>query len=315
MTLPTPGPCDSGVLVSAGMQGDAPPAARPWILAATILGSSLVFIDGTVVNVAVPRIQSQFHTSAAEVQWVVEAYALLLSALLLVGGALGDRYGRRRVFTIGVALFAAASLWCGFSSGFLELVIARALQGVAAALLVPGSLAILSATFPEHERGRAIGTWSGFTGITTALGPVLGGWLIDHASWRWAFFINLPLAAVVIRLALKHVPETRSGHQGASLDWAGAASATLALGLIVYALLESSSRGLADVVVLGALGAGVGCAVAFWFVERHAASPMLPLSLFRSRDFAGANLLTLLLYAALGGGLYFLPLNLIQIQH
>ena len=315
MTGAAPYPCDRGVVDSAPAGVDAPPRARPWILAATILGSGMVFVDGTVVNIAVPRIQVQFDTSAADVQWVVEAYALFLSALLLVGGAMGDRYGRRRVFAIGVSLFAAASLWCGLASGFTELVIARALQGLGAALLVPGSLAILSASFPESERGRAIGTWSGFTGITTALGPVLGGWLIDYASWRWAFLLNLPLAGLVLWLARTHVPETRNRAQQGRLDWVGAALATLALGLIVYALLESSNRGLRDALVLSALAAGIGCTLAFWFVEKHASAPMLPLTLFRSRDFTGANLLTLLLYAPLGGGLYFLPLNLIQVQH
>ena len=309
-----PAPCDRGIAESMRAAGDAPPRSRPWILAATILGSSMVFIDGTVVNVAVPTIQVQFNASAANVQWVVEAYALFLSALLLVGGSLGDRYGRRRMFTIGVCTFVLASLWCGLASSLTELIIARGLQGIGAALLVPGSLAILSASFPEAERGRAIGTWSGFTGITTALGPVLGGWLIDHSSWRWAFLLNLPLAAVVLWLARAHVPETRDPEQQGGLDWIGATLATLALGAIVYALLTSSSRGLTDLVVLGTFGLGIACAVAFWLAEKHARAPMLPLSLFRSRDFTGANGLTLLLYAALGGGLYFLPLNLIQVQ-
>jgi EmrB/QacA subfamily drug resistance transporter len=309
-----PHPCDRGVAEAAPAGFDAPPRARPWILAATILGSGMVFIDGTVVNVAVPRIQVQFNTSATDVQWVVEAYALFLSALLLVGGSMGDRFGRRRVFVIGLCAFAAASLWCGLASSFAELVIARALQGVGAALLVPGSLAILSASFPEAERGRAIGTWSGFTGITMAFGPVLGGWLIDHASWRWAFFLNLPLAAVVLWLARTHVPETRNPSQQGPPDWIGAALATLALGAIVYGLLSASSRGWGDALVLGALALGVVSAWAFWIAEQRARAPMLPLSLFRSRNFTGANLLTLLLYAALGGGLYFLPLNLIQVQ-
>ncbi len=273
----------------------------------------MVFVDGTVVNVAVPTIQTQFNTSASDVQWVVESYALFLSALLLVGGSLGDRYGRRRVFVIGVVLFAVASLWCALSSAFLELVIARGVQGIGAALLVPGSLAILNASFPQAERGRAIGTWSGFTGITAAVGPVLGGFLIDHASWRWAFLINLPLAAVVFWLTRSHVPETRNTEQHGRLDFIGAALVTLALGAIVYALLSSSGRGF-DAVVLGALALGFACAVGFWFAEKQLKDPMVPLSLFESRDFTGANLLTLLLYAALGGGMFFLPINLIQVQ-
>lgn len=292
-----------------------PLRSRPWILAATIIGSSMVFIDATVVNVAVPAMQTQFGRSAAEVQWIVEAYALMLSALLLVGGSLGDRHGRRRMFSIGIAGFAVASLWCALSTSFAEVVIARAFQGIAAALLVPGSLAIITASFPESERGRAIGTWSGFSGITTALGPVLGGWLIEHWSWRAAFFVNLPLAAVVLWLARAHVPESRDlAHQG-RLDWSGAALATVGLGLAVYTLLESSSRGLDDPLVLGALAIAALAVLVFWRVEHRAPAPMLPLQLFRSRDFSGANLLTLLLYAALGGGVYFLPLNLIQLQH
>jgi EmrB/QacA subfamily drug resistance transporter len=311
----TPAPCDRGVAQAPCASADAPPASRPWILAATIVGSSMVFIDGTVVNVAVPTIQSRFNVSASDVQWVVEAYALFLSALLLVGGSLGDRYGRRRLFAIGVWSFAAASLWCGLASTFTELVIARALQGVGAALLVPGSLAILAASFPEAERGRAIGTWSGFTGVTTAFGPVLGGWLVDHASWRWAFFLNLPLAVLVIWLTQSHVPESRNPVQQGRLDALGATLATAALGAIVYALLESSSRGFSDLLVLGPLGAGLACVWAFWITEKRTSAPMLPLSLFASRDFTGANLLTLLLYAALGGGMFFLPLNMIQVQH
>jgi EmrB/QacA subfamily drug resistance transporter len=307
-------PSERGVVESMPGAADAPKRSRPWILAATILGSSMVFIDGTVVNVAVPAIQLQFNASAASVQWVVEAYALFLSALLLVGGALGDRFGRRRMFAIGICVFALASLWCGVVSSLLELIIARGLQGVGAALLVPGSLAILSASFPESERGRAIGTWSGFTGITMAMGPVLGGWLIDNASWRWAFLINLPLAAVVVWLALTHVPESRNREQHGGLDWMGAALATLGLGAIVYGLLSASTLGLSNPVVLASIVLGIALSAAFWFVERHASAPMLSLSLFRSRDFTGANLLTLLLYAALGGGLYFLPLNLIQVQ-
>jgi EmrB/QacA subfamily drug resistance transporter len=307
-------PCDRGVAQGARICVPSPERSRRWILAATIVGSSMVFIDGTVVNVAVPTIQTSFDVSASAVQWVVESYALFLSALLLVGGSMGDRYGRRRIFSLGICVFAGASLWCGLASGFVELVIARAVQGVGAALLVPGSLAILAASFPEAERGRAIGTWSGFTGVTTALGPVLGGWLIDHASWRWAFFLNLPLAALVLWLTRAHVPETRNTEQHGHPDLIGAGLATIALAGVVFALLESSNRGFADALVLSALAAGAACAVAFVFTEKLSRAPMIPLSLFHSRDFSGANLLTLLLYAALGGGLYFLPLNLIQVQ-
>jgi MFS family permease len=212
------------------------------VLAATILGSSMAFIDGTVVNVALPAILSDFHATMVDAQWVVEAYALFLAALLLAGGSLGDRFGRRRVFSIGVWLFALASVGCGLAADIRQLIAARAIQGVGGALLVPGSLAILSASFPENERGRAIGTWSGFTAITAAIGPVLGGWLVDHFSWRWAFFVNIPLAAAVFALTAWHVPgkPRRSGARG--LDWPGALFATIGLGGVVYALIESSAE-------------------------------------------------------------------------
>jgi EmrB/QacA subfamily drug resistance transporter len=315
MSRAAPPSRDLAPAFAAPAPAGVPLRSRPWILAATIIGSSMVFIDATVVNVAVPAMQAQFGRSAAEVQWIVEAYALMLSALLLVGGSLGDRHGRKRMFALGIAGFAVASLWCALSTSFVEVVIARACQGAAAALLVPGSLAIITASFPESERGKAIGTWSGFSGITTALGPVLGGWLIENASWRAAFFVNLPLAALVLWLARTHVPESRHDGQQGQLDWTGAALVTMGLGLAVYALLESSSRGLADPIVLGSLAIAVLAVLAFWRVEHRVVAPMLPLQLFRSRDFTGANLLTLLLYAALGGGIYFLPLNLIQLQH
>lgn len=283
------------------------------MLAATILASSMAFIDGTVVNVALPALQKEFGASLADAQWVIEAYALFLAALLLVGGAGGDRFGRRRVFLIGVTVFAAASAWCGFARDIHELILARAAQGVGAALLVPGSLAIISASFAERERGRAIGTWSGATAITTALGPVLGGWLIEHVSWRAVFFINLPLAAAVLALSLWRVPESSNPEKGA-IDWPGALLATLGLGGVTYALIESPAKGIAHPWIIATSLLGILALAAFVYVESHVKSPMLPLRLFRSRTFSGANLLTLFLYAALGGGLFFFPLNLIQVQ-
>jgi EmrB/QacA subfamily drug resistance transporter len=289
-------------------------AARPWVLTATILGSSMAFIDGTVVNVALPALQAKLHANAIDLQWVVEAYALFLAALLLVGGSLGDRFGRRRVYAIGVAAFALASAGCGLASGVSPLIVARAFQGVGAALLVPGSLAILSASFPPDERGRAIGTWSGFTSMTAALGPVLGGWLVDNVSWRAAFFINLPLAAVVLFLVFRHVPESRDRRATGGIDWIGATLATTGLGSLVYGLIESSRLGFAEREVMGSLVLGLVLLVAFGFVEARRPNAMLPVSLFRSTDFTGANLLTLLLYAALMGALFFFPLNLIQVQ-
>jgi EmrB/QacA subfamily drug resistance transporter len=307
-------PCDEAVIRSKAAIAPCVKASGPWILAATILGSSMAFIDGTVVNVALPALQSSLSATVVDVQWVVEAYSLMLSAFLLMGGALGDRYGRRRIFVIGVALFSFASAWCGAAATVHQLILARAVQGIGAALLVPGSLAIISASFSEEDRGGAIGTWSGFTAITAAIGPVVGGWLIEHVSWRAVFFINLPLAIVVLLVSFYRVPESRDENENRSLDWLGAATATISLGSIVYGLIESSRLGFGHTAVLVALFTGGFLLLAFLFVEARAANPMLPLALFRSRDFAGANLLTLFLYSALGGTLFFLPLNLIQVQ-
>ena len=274
----------------------------------------MAFIDGTVVNVALPAIQSALKADAFQAQWVVESYALFLASLLLVGGALGDRFGRRRVFAIGVALFGLASAGCALAGSVHELIAARAVQGVGAALLVPGSLSMISAAFPESERGKAIGTWSGFSGVTAALGPVLGGYLVDHYSWTWAFLINLPFAAVVLVLAWWRLPESRSKHAGSSLDVSGAVLATIALGGIVYALIEAPTQGWRAVPVLVSLALGIVASIGFFVAESRSSAPMLPLRLFRSRNFSGANLLTLWLYAALGGGLFFFPLNLIQVH-
>lgn len=274
----------------------------------------MAFINGTVVNIALPALQADLNATVVDVQWVVEAYALLLAALLLAGGSLGDIYGRKRIYATGVIIFAAASVWCGLSPNVFQLIIARGVQGIGAALLVPGSLAIISASFSEKDRGRAIGTWSGFTAITAAVGPVIGGWLIERASWRWAFFINLPLALIVLVLTFWHVPESRNPQAAVRLDWPGAVSATVGLGGVVYALIESSNRGWRDPVVMTALFLGMIALAAFLALESYSRAPMLPLGIFRSRNFSGANLLTLFLYSALSGGLFFLPLNLIQVQ-
>ncbi|HEY8188118.1 MAG TPA: MFS transporter [Pyrinomonadaceae bacterium] len=305
---------------SKAADAPCPKASGPWILAATILGSSMAFIDGTVVNVALPALQTNLNATVVDVQWVVEAYALFLAALLLAGGSLGDHFGRKRIYSIGVLLFALASVWCGLAPNIKQLIIARAVQGVGGALLVPGSLAIISASFGEEERGRAIGTWSGFTAITAAIGPVLGGWLIEHVSWRAVFFINVPLAIVVLILVYLHVPESRD-EESRGLDWIGAALATISLGAIVYGLLESSRLGFGNPLIVSALIGGVLATIVFLIVEarrekarKSTAPPMLPLRLFSSRNFSGANLLTLFLYAALSGALFFLPLNLIQVQ-
>ena len=274
----------------------------------------MAFIDGTVVNVALPFLQTNLNATAIGIQWVVEAYSLFLSALLLVGGSLGDRYGRRLVFNIGVVVFALASIACGLAANIEQLIAARAVQGIGGALLVPGSLAMISSSFNEKERGKAIGTWSGFSAMTTAIGPVLGGWLVEHVSWRAVFFLNVPLALAVIVISLWHVPESREKDLRGSLDWLGAALATLGLGALVYGLIESPRLGFSNWLVIVTLSGGIVCFALFVLHEARTSNPMVPLRLFRSRDFAGANLLTLLLYAALSGTFFFFTLNLIQVQ-
>ena len=297
-------PCDEAAIRSSPCSQSAA-ANGPWILAATILGSSMAFIDGTVVNVALPALQSALHATLSDVQWVVESYALFLAALLLVGGVLGDLYGRRKVFVVGVALFAAASTWCGCSPDIRWLVIARGMQGIGGALLIPGSLSLISASFSEQERGRAIGTWSGFTSITAAVGPVLGGWFTQHGSWRWVFFINVPVGLAVVLLTVWKVPESTGANSHSRFDWLGGLLAILGLGGIVFGLIDATPA-------IGYAGAMFLIGLLYW--ESRSSSPMLPLNLFRSRTFTGANLLTLFLYSALSGMLFFLPLDLIQVQ-
>lgn len=286
-----------------------------WILFATILGSSMAFIDSSVVNVALPRLQADLNATASSVQWVVEAYALFLGALILVGGSLGDRFGRKRIFGLGVLVFALASAWCGFAPTISQLIVARSVQGIGGALLTPGSLAIIRASFDSKERGKAIGLWSAFSSITAALGPVLGGWLVQNASWRWIFFINLPLAVIVLIVLVLRVPESRDEESAAHhLDWLGAVLATLSLGGIVYGFIESNNLGLGNPLVIGCIVGGVIAFAAFLLVERRSPAPMMPLVLFRSSTFSGTNLLTFLLYAALGGMFFFLPFMLIRVQ-
>jgi EmrB/QacA subfamily drug resistance transporter len=306
-------PCDEAAVRSMGAGVPCAPEARPWILAATILGSSMAFIDSTVVNVALPALQASFHATVVDVQWVVESYGVFLGALILVGGSLGDLFGRRLMFVLGVAIFAVASAACGAASNIDQLIIARSVQGLGAALLVPGSLAIISTSFDEKSRGQAIGTWSGFTAITTAIGPVLGGWLVEHASWRWVFFINLPFAAAVIAISRWHIPESRSATAG-PVDWLGSLAVTLGLGGLVYGFIESVNKGWRDPLVLTSLIVGCGCLVAFLLVESGVRSPMVPLTLFASPSFSATNLLTLFLYSAVGIFFFLLPLNLIQVQ-
>ncbi|MHB8466875.1 MAG: MFS transporter, partial [Acidimicrobiales bacterium] len=285
------------------------PSGR-WVLVTTVLGSGIAFLDATAVNVALPRIGKDLGGGLADLQWTITAYALTLSAFLLLGGALGDRYGRRRVFQIGLAWFAAASLLCGVAASPVMLIAARALQGVGGALLTPGSLAIIEASFAPGERGRAIGTWSGFGGLFGAIGPFLGGLLAQSASWRLVFFINPPLAALAIWIAGRHVPESsRPGTRG-RLDVPGPVFAAVGLGALTYALIEGASRGWGSTQIVTSFVVGGAALVAFFANEAKHPDPLLPLDIFRSRLFAGANGATFAIYGALGAVTFLVILQL-----
>jgi EmrB/QacA subfamily drug resistance transporter len=279
-------------------------ATARWTVAATVLGSGMAFLDGTVVNVALPSISEDLGASVTGLQWIVNAYLVTLSALLLLGGSLGDRYGHRTVFVAGAAVFTVASVLCGFAPTTGFLIAARTLQGVGGAMLVPGSLAIIAATFHPDDRGRAIGAWSGLAGVASSLGPFLGGWLIDSVSWRLVFLINVPLAAATIWISIRHVPDTRSSLH-APIDIPGAALITVALAGISYAAIDHGSGAAIIAAVVGAIAL-----VGFLVVEHRSTHPMLPLRLFRSPQFTGTNLTTLAVYAGLGGGLFLLVLRL-----
>lgn len=259
-------------------------------------------------------LRERLGASLSEVQWIVEAYMLLLASLMLVGGALGDRWGRRTVFVRGVVVFGAASAWCGLAPDVTQLIVARGVQGIGAALLVPGSLALISANFSPENRGAAIGTWAGFTSIAAGLGPPLGAWLVQESSWRWIFFLNLPLAALVVAIVRWRVPESRGEASAGRIDWAGAALATGGLFGLVFGLTEGSSRGFAAPSVMLSLVLGGAGLIGFATVERRSTHPMVPPAVFRSRSFTGANLLTLFLYCAVGATMFALPFNLIQVQ-
>jgi EmrB/QacA subfamily drug resistance transporter len=287
-------------------------AGKTWVLTAATLGSTLAFVDGSVVNVALPKIESELGATFAAMQWVINAYTLCMSALLLVGGAAADQFGRRRMFVIGVSVFTVASLLCGCAPNAPALIAARALQGVGAALLVPCALALIGAAFDEHERGAAIGVWSGASAIAAGVAPLLGGALVDHASWRAIFLINPLLALPTLWITLRRVPESRDPNAAPGVDWPGALLAFAGLGGLVYGLIASSGLGWQNPRVAAALAAGALLLVAFVIVERGSHAPMMPLELFRSRVFSGINLLTLLLYGALGGAFFFLPFLLIQ---
>ncbi len=282
-----------------------------WLVVGAALGSGMAFLDGSVVNVALPAIGREVGGGFSVLQWVLDGYLLSLSALLLLGGALGDRYGRRRVFGIGLVMFTVASLGCGLAPTGGVLILARLGQGVGGALLIPGSLALIESSIRQEDRGRAIGTWAGLSGVASALGPFLGGWLVDSASWRWVFFINVPLAAVALIVTMRHVPESRDTTVTGRLDITGAGSVTLGLGGIIYALIEAPVRGWTPLTVTAAV-VGTLALAAFPLIERRQLAPLIPLSLFRSAQFTGANLVTLAVYTALGGALFLLALQLQQ---
>lgn len=285
-----------------------------WVLLATILGSGMAFIDSTAMNVVIPVLQSELNATIPQVQWIMEAYALFMSSLMLLGGALGDKFGRKRIFVLGIVLFTGASIWCGLSPNTSQLIIARAFQGAGGALLVPGSLAIVNISFSDERRGRAIGTWSAFTAITTALGPILGGWLAQNLSWRFVFFINVPLAIVVLATLYWRIPESKKGGGEEKLDIWGSLFATLGLGCIVFGLIDSGNIGFGHPKVIIPLVAGGIFILSFLYHESRTAFPMMPLNLFKSKTFSGGNLITLLFWGAWSGAIFFIPFNLIQLQ-
>jgi EmrB/QacA subfamily drug resistance transporter len=305
--------------LSVGAAPDAAPGLTykstrgRWVLAATVLGSGIAALDATVVGIALPAIGKDFHAQVSSLQWVIDGYTLTLAGMLLLGGALGDSYGRRKVFVIGTVWFAVASLLCGLAPDTGVLIAARALQGVGGALLTPGSLAILQASFTPNDRPSAIGAWSGLGGIATAIGPFLGGYLISAVSWRLVFYINLPLAVAVIAISLRHVPESRAPGPRKPLDVMGAITISLALAGITYGLIEASARGWTSPTVLTSLLAGVVLFVVFCRVEAGHPNAMLPLSVFKSRQFSAANAVTFVVYGALGGALFLVPVVLQEV--
>lgn len=281
-----------------------------WVLFATVVGSGMAMIDATVVNVALPSIGADFQVEFAALQWTITAYTLTLASLILLGGSLGDRFGRRRVFVIGVVWFAGASLLCGLAPDAVSLVVTRALQGVGAALLTPGSLAIIQASFRSEDRARAIGAWSGLGGVATAIGPLLGGWLILVASWRWVFLINLPLAVVVVVSAIRHLPESRDQTASGRVDIPGAALVTVGLGASTFAIIQVPSSGLVSGTVLVSGLIGLFSLVGFVVVELRSAAPMMPLTMFSSMQFSAANVVTFMVYGAFGGAFFLLAIQL-----
>jgi EmrB/QacA subfamily drug resistance transporter len=305
-------PCAETAIRSTTADAPARIPRKTWVLVAAVLGSTMAFVDESVVNVALPRIENDLHASLAAMQWVVNAYTLCMSALLLTGGAAADRFGRRLIFLTGTAIFALASLGCGLAPTVPALLIARGVQGAGAALLVPCSLALIAAAYDEKERGAAIGVWSGASAIAAGAAPLIGGWLVDHSTWRAIFLINPLIAVATLWITIVRVPESRDAAAPHTLDWPGAILAFLALACLVYGLTASADLGLTHLTVLGPIVASVALFLAFLRTEHVSASPMMPLELFHSARFSGVNLLTLLLYGALGGAFFFLPFLLIQ---
>jgi EmrB/QacA subfamily drug resistance transporter len=302
-------PCDD-LGAGSGPCREANTRSAHWALVAAVLGSTLASLDATGVNVSLPTLQREFSTTPAAVQWIIEGYALFLSALILTCGALGDRFGRRRVFALGSAGFGLASLGCGLAPSIEFLIAARCVQGIAAALMVPGSLALISGAFDEKARGAAIGTWAGATAVSSALGPALGGWLTQAASWRWIFLINVPLAAAIVIISLLRVAETRDDASGKHFDVPGAILATLGLGGLTYGFVQLQAPDANRVLCTATIVAGLLFLAAFARVQATSATPMIPRELFSNRDFIAANVYTFLLYAAMGGALYFVPFAL-----
>ena len=314
MINPKPRPCEE--LLAQSVRGKAACSRRqkPWVLAATVLGSTMAYVDESVVNVALPVMERDLNASLAAMQWVVNAYTLCVAALVLLGGAAGDQYGRRRIFALGIAIFAVTSLGCGFASNVLLLIAGRIAQGLGAALLIPCSLAIIGAAFDEDERGKAIGVWSGSTAIASGLAPLLGGWFVDHWSWRAIFLINPVLALPTLWIAFRYLPESRDSEARSGLDCRGTLLAFSGLAALVYGLIAASGLGWSNGIVIASLLGGALLLAGFIWQEKRSPAPLMPLSLFRSRAFSGVNLLTLLLYGGLSGAFFFLPFLLIELH-
>jgi EmrB/QacA subfamily drug resistance transporter len=307
-------PCNELVIRTTPSAAPCAKRQQTWVLIAAVLGSSMAFIDSSVVNVALPKMESDLAATLPAMTWVINAYTLCMSALLLTGGAAADQLGRRKIFLTGLSIFAVASVGCGLAPGVEILILARAVQGVGAALLIPCSLAIIGAAFDEKERGAAIGVWSGASAITAGAAPLMGGWLVDHGSWRAIFLINPVIAIPTILIALRHLPESVDPDAKKGLDARGAALAFFGLGLLVYGLIAASERGWRSPIVIGSLLLGAALLGSFVLAERRSPAPMMPLNVFRSPTFSGVNILTLLLYGALGGAMFFLPFLLIQVH-